>query len=315
MKRDKAEFNSNSIYKHHIPVMLQEVLKYLKPEGDSTILDATFGAGGYSKAILNYNKSCKVIGSDRDKNVEVFAKSIKQKYGDRFSFANLKFSELKDNFSDNSFDGIVVDLGVSSMQIDNADRGFSFNKEAPLNMTMGKNGFNAYDVVNSFNEEKLASIIKNYGEETKSKIIAKKIADYRKYKAIETTTELARIIHSCFPQKGRIDNATKTFQAIRIFVNDELRELEILLNDSIELLKSGGRLVVVSFHSLEDGIVKNFFKKVGNLKREKVNKYSEQLEVKSIFNIITKKPIVVSTEEATMNQRSRSAKLRCAIKC
>lgn len=315
MKKDKIEINSSDNYRYHIPVMLHEVLKYLKPEDNNIILDATFGAGGYSEAILNYNKNCNVIGSDRDKNVEIFAKNIKQKYGDRFSFTNSKFSELKDNFSDNSFDGIVVDLGVSSMQIDNADRGFSFNKEAPLNMTMGKNDFNAYDVVNSFNEEKLASIIKNYGEETKSKIIAKKIIDYRKYKAIGTTTELAGIIHSCFPQKGRIDNATKTFQAIRIFVNDELRELEILLNDSIELLKSDGRLVVVSFHSIEDGMVKNFFKKFGDLKKEKINKYSKQLEVESIFNIITKKPIAVSVEEVATNQRSRSAKLRCAIKC
>ena len=309
------KINNNINYKYHTPVMLKEVLEFLNLKNNSTVLYATFGAGGYSRAILDYYSDCKVIGSDRDTNVEKFVNIFKQEYKERFNFINSKFSEIKNNFDSNSFDGIVLDLGVSSMQIDDAERGFSFNKEAPLNMTMGKNDFNAYDVVNSFNEEKLAFIIKNYGEEIKSKIIAKKIVEYRKNKTIETTTELAKIIHSCFCKRSKIDNATKTFQAIRIFVNDELKELEILLNDSIELLKSGGRLVIVSFHSLEDRIVKNFFKKFGDLKKEKVNKYSNQIETKSIFNIITKKPVLVSNKEATINPRSRSAKLRYAIKC
>lgn len=300
----------------HIPVMLKEVLSYIEPIDDnSIILDATFGAGGYSRAILEKYKNCKIIGTDRDINVQQFAENLKLAYKNRFNFYNLKFSEINNNFNPNNFNGIILDLGVSSMQLDSAERGFSFNKDAPLNMKMGKNGFSAYDVVNNFKEDELYFIIMKYGEESKAKLITKRIVEYRKNKKIETTTELAKIIHCCFHKRSKIDSATKTFQAIRIFVNDELNELKILLNDSINLLKSGGKLIVVSFHSLEDKIVKDFFKEFGNTKREKINKYSKQIENKSIFNIITKKPVLVSNEEIAINPRSRSAKLRCAIKC
>lgn len=300
--------------KEHISVMLNEVLTYLKPKDGDIILDGTFGAGGYTRAILE-SCNCKVIGTDRDDNVLKFVNDVKNDFGDRFEFYNLKFSEVKNVVAENSLDGIVLDLGVSSMQLDNGSRGFSFNKEAPLTMTMGRNNITAYDIVNNYEEKNIADIIYNFGEEVKSRTIAKKIVEYRKNKKIETTTELAEIVRSCFPNKyTKIDFATKTFQAIRIFVNDELKELETILNDSIKLLKNGGRLVVVSFHSLEDRIVKDFFTNKGNLKMSKINKYKEAQQ-KTVFEVLTKKPVIVSNVEVNSNRRARSAKLRGAIKC
>lgn len=298
----------------HIPVMLNEVLNYLKPNPGNIILDGTFGAGNYSKSILNYCDSCKVIAIDRDSYVSKFAGELSKEYGNRFVFHNIKFSEVLDIIEPESLDGIVLDLGVSSMQLDESERGFSFNKEAKLSMVMGRNDINAYDIVNDYDEENIASIIDLYGEENKSKLIAKRIVGYRKHKKIETTTELASIVHSCFNRRSKIDNATKTFQALRIFVNDELNELKSILDFSIKLLKKDGRLIVVSFHSLEDRIVKNFFNENGDTKKSKLNKYKNS-EFESIFKVITKKPISVSIEEAKLNKRSRSAKLRCGVKC
>lgn len=301
--------------KEHISVMLDEVVRYLQPKEGDLILDATFGAGGYTKEILE-KSGCNVIATDRDETVLQFVDDISKKYNNRFKFYNLKFSEVKNVIEKNSLDGIVLDLGVSSMQLDNKDRGFSFNKEAPLSMTMGKNNIDAYDIVNNYEEHNIADIIYNFGEEVKSRAIAKAIVSYRKNKAIETTVELANIVRSCFTsnKKTKIDYATKTFQAIRIFVNDELNELKTILEDSIQLLKSNGRLVVVSFHSLEDRIVKDFLNKCGDTKLSKINKYKE-IKEKTIFNVITKKPVIVSSFEVDSNRRSRSAKLRSAVKC
>lgn len=300
--------------KEHISVMLNEVLNYLKPKNGDVILDGTFGAGGYTRAILE-SCNCKVIGTDRDETVLKFVDGVKNDFKDRFEFYNVKFSEIKNVVEENSLDAIVLDLGVSSMQLDNGNRGFSFNKEAPLTMTMGRNNITAYDVVNDYDEKNIADIIYNFGEEVKSRAIAKKIIEYRKNKAIETTTELADIVRSCFPNKyTKIDFATKTFQAIRIFVNDELKELETILNDSVKLLKSGGRLVVVSFHSLEDRIVKDFLNDNGDCKLLKVNKYKE-VQKETLFKVLTKKPVIVSSVEVNKNRRARSAKLRGAVRC
>lgn len=300
--------------KEHISVMLNEVLNYLKPKNGDVILDGTFGAGGYTRAILE-SCNCKVIGTDRDETVLKFVDGVKNDFKDRFEFYNVKFSEIKNVVEENSLDAIVLDLGASSMQLDNGNRGFSFNKEAPLIMTMGRNNITAYDVVNDYDEKNIADIIYNFGEEVKSRAIAKKIIEYRKNKAIETTTELADIVRSCFPNKyTKIDFATKTFQAIRIFVNDELKELETILNDSVKLLKSGGRLVVVSFHSLEDRIVKDFLNDNGDCKLLKVNKYKE-VQKETLFKVLTKKPVIVSSVEVDKNRRARSAKLRGAVRC
>jgi 16S rRNA (cytosine1402-N4)-methyltransferase len=299
----------------HKSVMLEEVLKYLQPKDGETILDATFGAGGYTRAILATGK-CNVIGSDRDENVVKFADEIKKEYEKRFSFHNVKFSEIPFVIADNSLDGIVLDLGVSSMQLDVDNRGFSFNKDAPLNMSMGKSDCTAFELVNECDKYTIANMLYEYGDETNSRAIAEKIVQLRKIKPIETTVELANIVRSCFPahKKGKIDNATKTFQALRIVVNDELEELKVMLNSSINLLKSGGRLIVVSFHSLEDGMVKKFFNENSDSKTKKINKYKEESK-KTIFKILTKHPIAVSQEEANENRRARSAKLRGAIKC
>jgi 16S rRNA (cytosine1402-N4)-methyltransferase len=291
--------------------MLKEVLECLQPKNGEYILDGTFGAGGYTKAILD-SCDCNVIGIDRDEHVKRFADEVADSYGNRFRFYNLKFSEVKSVVKKNSLDGIVLDLGVSSMQLDDASRGFSFNKEAPLGMSMGRNGITAHDIVNAYAETKIADIIYKYGEERKSRDIARKIVQSR---PINTTTELAVAVRECFPKKhGKIDSATKTFQAIRIYVNEELSELDAILNDSIELLKSKGRLAVVSFHSLEDRIVKDFFNKNSDNKTKKINKYKEESE-KTIFKILTKRPIIVSQEESYVNRRARSAKLRGAVKC
>lgn len=300
--------------KPHISVMLKEVLDYLQPTEGCTILDGTFGAGGYTRAILN-SCNCKVIGTDRDSGVKKFADEIKNEYKNRFDFYNLKFSEIKDKIAKNSLDGIVLDLGISSMQVDDAERGFSFNKEAPLSMTMGKNDISAFTIVNEYEEQNIANIIYNFGEEVKSRQIAKKICDYRKNKQIETTTELANIVKSCFSGNFfKIHPATKTFQALRIFVNNELYEIETILKDSIDLLKSNGKFIVVSFHSLEDRLIKDFFKENSELSLSKINKYKDE-NVKTIFKSLTKKPVDVSNEEAKTNYRSRSAKLRGVMKC
>jgi 16S rRNA (cytosine1402-N4)-methyltransferase len=295
--------------------MLREVLECLRPTGGDVILDATFGAGGYTRAILDSNNSCGVIAIDRDDGAAPFADDVKKEYGERFNFYNLKFSEVKSVLENNSLDGIVLDLGVSSMQLDNGERGFSFNKKAPLAMTMGRNNLTAFDVVNNYGESQIADIIYNYGNEVKSRIIAKKIAQRRKNRPIENTEELADIARSCFAGKEKkIDNATKTFQALRIFVNDELNELKIMLEYSIDLLRSGGRLAVVSFHSLEDRIVKNFFRENGDGNVKKINKYREE-SPRAIFRVLTKRPTVVSPGEIGLNHRARSAKLRGGIKC
>lgn len=299
---------------NHISVMINEVLKVLNPMDNELILDGTFGAGGYTKCILDSCK-CNVISTDRDENVLNFVREVREKYKDRFKFLNIKFSEISQYIESNSLDGMVLDLGVSSMQLDNANRGFSFNKNAKLSMTMGRNNITAFDVINEFNETDLANIIYEYGEEVKSRIISKSIINYRKHKKIETTLELAEIIQGCFPKKYyKINPATKTFQAIRIFVNDELNELKKILEDSKYLLKKNGRLIVVNFHSLEDRIVKNFFK--NNSNSQKINKYNNNIEEKNFtFKLVEKGPLIVSDKEAKSNIRSRSAKLRWGIKC
>jgi 16S rRNA (cytosine1402-N4)-methyltransferase len=300
--------------------MLEEVLFIMDPRDGDFILDGTFGAGGYTAALLARNNSCRVVGIDRDENVLEFAEDIKNTYGDRFKFYNIKFSDVSSVLRDGSLDGLVLDLGVSSMQLENGQRGFSFDREAGLLMTMGGNSLNAYDVVNVFSEKKIASIISEYGDELRSRAIARKIFEHRKLKPIETTIELAGVVRSCFWKRGKIDNATRTFQAIRIFVNDELEELRTILRNSINLLKSGGRLVVVSFNSLEDRIVKRFFIENGNIRSKKNNKYGidapkSSVEETAVFNVGSKKPMLPSGAEILRNPRSRSAKLRWGIKC
>ena len=298
---------------YHIPVMLNEVLEYLNPKDDEIFVDCTFGAGGYARKILE-KANCKLIGIDRDESVKIFADDVKTKFGDRFEFYNDKYSNIEKILNDRKVDGIVLDVGVSSMQVDNCDRGFSFQKNSRLDMRMGNNSISAYEIINNTPEEELANIIYNYGDEVKSRHIAKKIVELRKIKPIETTFELADIVRSFYiGKKGKIDPATKTFQAIRIAVNDELNELRKILEISKKVLNKDGRLVVVCFHSLEDNIVKDFVKQETN-KGKKNDKYSKNI-IKADFELLTKKAITPNNREVQNNIRSRSAKLRALKKC
>ncbi len=296
----------------HIPVMLSEVLQYLNPQKGEIYVDATFGNGGYTQAILDA-ADCKVIALDRDPNVRIRANELKNMYGARFEFRSGQFGDFTDLVNE-KINGAVFDIGVSSMQFDDAERGFSFAKEAALDMRMSCEGLSAADIVNTYAEKDLADLIYQYGEERKSRQIAQKIVEYRRKKTIETTTELAEIIYTVLHKHGgEIDPATRTFQALRIAVNDELGELERGLQGAAGRLLSGGRLVVVDFHSLEDRIVKTFMKENGSQK-VRVSKYAPALVADNSLFAETSKAIMPTAEECARNPRSRSAKLRYAIR-
>lgn len=298
----------------HEPVLLKEVLHYLNASQEGVYVDATFGAGGYSSAILSSNKKNKILAIDRDPNVNVTVDQFKKRYGERFSFVQNRFSQLEECLRKENIelvDGIVFDLGVSSMQLDNGERGFSFSKKAELDMRMGNNDISAYEVVNDFPEEEIANIIWQYGEESYARKIAKSIVQERSISPIKYTTDLAKIITAIKPEyKSKIHPATKSFQAIRIFVNKELEELRRVLEVTKKILKKGGRLVVVSFHGLEDKIVKYFIKQNGG-KQSQGNRYLPVIESKEqYFSVITNKIIKAGLVEIERNPRSRSAILR-----
>ena len=301
-------------YSKHFPVMLKEVLGALNPQDGKIYVDATFGNGGYSEAILS-SAECKLIAIDRDPSVMPRAEELKEKFGNRFEFRCGRFGDFANIISE-KIDGVVFDIGVSSMQLDQAERGFSFAKEAPLDMRMSKSGDSAADIVNSLSEKELADIIYQFGEEKNSRAIARKIVVAREIKPIETTIELANIIYTVNKKKhDQIDPATRTFQALRIAVNDELGELSRGLEGATSSLKNGGKIVVVDFHSLEDRLVKNFFKQKSG-KNVSVSRYMPMPLIREnvVFEKISK-AILPSNEEILQNKRSRSAKLRFAIKC
>lgn len=284
----------------HIPVLLNEVLNFLAPSDGKVYFDGTFGGGGYSRAILE-KADCSVIACDRDELVIPIAEKLYTEFPSRFSFSHSKFSDIKKVLAQQNIqklDGIVLDLGLSNFQLEDESRGFSFNAKGNLDMTMGLCDDTAKDIIRRCSEEQLANIIYFFGEERFSRRIARTIK--KNLHDIKTAEDLANTIRSCVRRKGKIDQATKTFQALRIFVNRELEELKIILQESLELLNSEGKIVVVSFHSLEDRIVKSFFRECGYQKE--------------VFKVITKKPIVPSEEEIKNNPKSRSAKLRCLLR-
>jgi 16S rRNA (cytosine1402-N4)-methyltransferase len=245
----------------HIPVMLSEVLQYLNPQKGEIYVDATFGNGGYSTAILEA-ADCKVIALDRDPNVRIRANEMKNMYGERFEFRAGQFGDFADLVPE-KVNGAVFDIGVSSMQLDDAERGFSFAKEAALDMRMSCEGTSAADIVNGYGEKDLADLIYEFGEERKSRQIAARIVEARRQKPIETTTELAEIIYTVIHKRaGEIDPAKRTFQALRIAVNDELGEIRRALKSVPDLLNPNGKCLVVTFHSIEDRIVKNVFREL-----------------------------------------------------
>ena len=303
----------------HNPVLLEEVLYYLDAKKSGNFIDATFGAGGYSRAILDSNSDNSLLALDRDDNVKNIADKFITEYRNRFSFCRSRFSRLKSCVAQSDIEqvnGIVFDLGVSSMQLDNDFRGFSFAKEARLDMRMGDNDISAYEVVNNFKEEEIADIIFEYGEERYARRIAKNIILKRNVAPISTTTELSQIITEVKPvdYKAKIHPATKSFQAIRIFVNRELEELSNALEQAREILHQGGKLVVVSFHGLEDKIVKNFIKKYSGMEQNN-NRYAPaNHNQKRIFKNLTRKVVKAKLSEVENNPRSRSAILRAVEK-
>lgn len=315
MKKNDANLNN---FEFHKPVLLQEMLENLKPTENEIYLDCTFGAGGYSAAILQ-SADCYLYAIDRDENAKKFATKLQEFFPQKFVFLSGEFSKAKDLLAQKQvyqLDGIVLDIGVSSMQFDDKERGFSFDSDAKLDMRMDqKSALSAFEVVNDFDEEDLFKIIKEFGEEPKAKLIAKKIVQTRRSKMITSCRELADIVRSLYFGYSKTDPATRTFQALRIFVNQELEELKQILNDSIDLLKKGGRLIVVSFHSLEDVIVKNFLKKCAGL--DEISSRYEPLKIKDcdkIFHIVNKSAIQASAEELQENIRARSAKMRVAVR-
>jgi len=289
----------------HIPVLKKQILEYLDPKPNENFIDCTIGAGGHSIDILSKNKpNGKVLGIEIDEKIYQI---LKQKFGftDRLilindSYTNLKNIVLKTNFY--PVNGIIVDLGMSSWHIEKSKRGFSFLKDEPLDMRYtDKNNLTAEKILNEYPEKEIVKILKEYGEERFSEKIAKKIVEEREKKPIKSTFQLIEIIRKAIRRNyhnKRIHFATRTFQALRIAVNDELNNLRKLLPQALEILSLNGRLIVISFHSLEDRIVKNFFKE----------------NYKKTLDIIIKKPIKADYEEIKNNPRSRSAKLRAAIK-
>jgi 16S rRNA (cytosine1402-N4)-methyltransferase len=297
----------------HYPVLLKDIISVITPQHGGTFIDCTLGQGGYTNEILKY-KNTKVIGLDRDIKSEIIGKKIQEKFPGRFLFKNLKFSKLNNlNIKNENITGIVFDLGYSLTQIKDPKKGLSFNSEGELNMMMGFNDFSANEVVNKLEEKELEKILKYFGGENDGKKISRNIVKERLSKKIDTQ-DLVKIIEKS-KRKGnyKVHVATKTFQALRIFVNKEISELIYGLINSVKILEKDGILAVVTFHSLEDQIVKYFFKNLSEHKS--VSRYEPKIEQKKIlFKMPLKKPIVPSEKEVNENPPSRSAKLRYLIK-
>ncbi|HEY2032900.1 MAG TPA: 16S rRNA (cytosine(1402)-N(4))-methyltransferase RsmH [Rhizomicrobium sp.] len=297
----------------HLPVMLAEVLEALSPRDGAHYIDGTFGGGGYSKAILEA-ADCRVLGIDRDPDAIARGRELSKLFGDRLTIVQGEFSQMDELFAGKS-DGVVLDLGVSSFQFDEADRGFSFREDGPLDMRMSKSGASAADFVNTADEKVLADVIHHLGEERFARRVARAIIAAR---PLSRTAELADVVAKALgpaAMRHPIHPATRTFQALRIHVNDELGELERGLEAAERVLNAGGRLVVVAFHSLEDRIVKRFFAEHG--KPQPAGSRHAPLSTakrEQTFRLITSKPRMPTETEIAQNPRVRSARLRAAEK-
>ena len=297
----------------HYPVLLNEIISIITPQHGGTFIDCTFGQGGYTKEILRY-KNTNVIALDRDIESKKKADQIFNKFQERFIFKNKKFSQLNDlKLKNEDIKSIIFDLGFSYTQIKDPEKGLSFNSIGDLNMKMGINDFSAKEVINKLESSELEKIFKYFGEEKEAKRIAIKIVKERKVKKIDTQS-LVEIIEKTKKKKNfKTHSATKVFQALRIFVNKEITELINGLIAAAKVLKKDGVLAVVTFHSLEDKIVKYFFKSLSENKS--VSRYMPKLDQPdAIFKLIEKKPITPSAKEIKENTPSRTAKLRYVIK-
>jgi 16S rRNA (cytosine1402-N4)-methyltransferase len=300
----------------HIPVMLNEVVDALQPRDGGRYVDGTFGAGGYTSAILD-RADCQVVAIDRDPDAIAGGQALAQRYAPRLRLIEGRFGDMAELLEgEGSFDGVALDLGVSSMQFDRAERGFSFRGDGPLDMRMEKRGTSAADLVNDGDEKELADIFWRYGEERRSRRVARAIVERRKQKRFETTGELAEIVRSAVGPlpKDESDPATRAFQALRIAVNDELGELERGLAAAEQVLAPGGRLAVVSFHSLEDRAVKEFVRgragRTPSPSRHAPPQLGERPKV--TLRDLTRRPLAPSEAEVSVNPRARSARLRVA---
>ena len=299
--------------KKHYPVLLKELISIITPQYGGTFIDCTFGQGGYTKKILDFPDT-KVIGLDRDLESSKKAKEIQNKFEDRFLFKNIKFSQLNNlKIKNENIKGVIFDLGYSYTQIKDTKKGLSFDYVGELNMKMGLNDFSAKEVINILDENEIEKIFKYFGEEKESKRIACNIVEDRKSRKI-TTEELVRIIESSKRKKNyKTHSATKIFQALRIFVNKEISELIYGLINAAKVVEKNGVIAVVTFHSLEDKIVKYFFKSLSENKS--VSRYMPKSDDQiNLFKLINKKPIIPSKKEINENPPSRSAKLRYVIK-
>jgi 16S rRNA (cytosine1402-N4)-methyltransferase len=300
----------------HVPVLGREAVDYLAPHDGGIYVDATFGAGGYSRAILE-TPGTSVVAIDRDRTAIAGGFDLVDQSDGRLTLVEDRFSNLAEvciTQGLSAVDGVVMDVGVSSMQLDQSERGFSFRFDGPLDMRMGQDGPTVADVVAKASETDLANIIYIFGEERHSRGVARAIVAARREAPITTTRALADIVARVVRSKPNdIHPATRTFQALRIFVNEELDELHAALVGAEQMLKPGGRLVVVSFHSLEDRIVKNFLNERG--RRGGGSRHLPEVDKAApSFDILTKRPVVADDDEVASNPRARSAKLRAAAR-
>ncbi|MCP4936884.1 MAG: 16S rRNA (cytosine(1402)-N(4))-methyltransferase RsmH [bacterium] len=316
-----SEPGANSGPAGHVPVLLSSVLEALQPKNGEIYVDGTFGAGGYSRAILDA-ADCQLIAIDCDPVAAFTACAFTKEYGDRFSFIPGRFGDLQELIKAHGVshvDGVVLDVGVSSMQIDDPARGFSFAHDGPLDMRMSCRGLSAADVVNQYSQADIARIIAALGEERRARVIARAIVSERENKPITTTLQLADLVTSVIGRRpGAAKHpATRSFQALRIYVNRELEELARGLAAIEQLLSPGGRAVIVSFHSLEDRIVKQFFNNRA-IPKSRPSRHlpdsEEDDQFKPSFTLVNKRTITPSREEQSENPRARSSRLRAATR-
>jgi len=297
----------------HYPVLLKEIISIISPQYGGTFIDCTFGQGGYTKKILDFDKT-RVIALDRDPESKNIALRLEEEFEERFKFKNIKFSQLNNlKLKNENVKGVIFDLGYSYTQIKDPNKGLSFDSVGKLNMQLGLNSYSAEDVINKLDQKELEKIFKFFGDEKEGKYIARNIVKERINKKIDTQG-LVKIIDSSKRRKNfRVNNSTKAFQALRIFVNKEISELIYGLINAAKILKKDGVLAVVTFHSLEDKIVKYFLKSLSENKS--ISRYTPLTEqTDTLFHLTKKKPITPNEEELSENPPSRSAKLRFAIK-
>ncbi len=301
----------------HEPVLLNEILEHLVPaRRDGVLVDATLGLGGHAEALLERNPDIRLLGIDRDPEALERSQARLSRFGDRVTFARGRHESLIDILKQSNIEsvsGLLADLGVSSMQLDDATRGFSFRFEGPLDMRMGSEGRSAADLVNTLDERELFVIIRDYGEEPMARRIARAIVEARAEAPIETTSRLAEVIRSVKRVRPHdIDPSTLTFQALRIATNEELTGLDRFIDDAVSVLEPNARIAIISFHSLEDRIVKRAFRRLEGECTCPPNLPVCGCGAKAVIDVLTSRPMTASDEEEGRNPRSRSAKLRIA---